>query len=467
MPPRLSPKSHKRLRATVALLLSAAPVSAHTDALGFACVQRSRESFDVTICFGSWHGDEPAAEGALSLFAAPAATVGDALVQYASYTDEAYGHGGATADQTNAFQDRFDVDDRLAWQCSSCGWPDAETRGYTEAEIEAVGFAWGVNYWYSDGGGLHAQRPDGAREIYKHQCVTIGGVSVGTYRIDYDDDPAGATSKANLTANWEVTGGVQQALFTVACNGTVVAGHAEQSTCPSDCRVFGVECFWVLLGLVGVFALVVCGFLAVYSRSLCVCLVTCCRQTWIVRKMRSRTARVAPTGSSAKTTKSRPPVADPTQLPRQIHLSGQIQFQGHKAGGQAPKEEAFRNAKSAERILHKAAEEYVQVLRKCERDGAPWPALSVEGHTSGEPDGHDMAVRVSEARATLCAKCIAAEMARRCPDLDQKKLRERIVAVGYGASKPLPGFDVGNHLENRRVEVFLRDPAQAPKSAWS
>ena len=43
------------------------------------------------------------------------------------------------------------------------------------AEIEAVGFAWGVNYWYSDGGGLHAQRPDGAREIYKHQCVTIGG----------------------------------------------------------------------------------------------------------------------------------------------------------------------------------------------------------------------------------------------------------------------------------------------------
>ena len=81
----------------------------------------------------------------------------------------------------------------------------------TDAEIEAVGFAWGVNYWYSDSGGLHAQRPDGAREIYKHQCATIGGVGVGTYRIDYDDDPAGATSRANLTANWQVTGGVQQA----------------------------------------------------------------------------------------------------------------------------------------------------------------------------------------------------------------------------------------------------------------
>lgn len=437
---------------------------AHTDALGFACVQRSRASFDVTICFGSWHNDDPAAEGALSLFVAPAATEGDALDQFASYTEEAYGHGGATADQTNAFEDRFDVDGHLAWQCSSCGWPDAQTRGYTEAEIEAVGFAWGVNYWYSDSGGLHAQRPDGAREIYKHQCATIGGVGVGTYRIDYDDDPAGATSRANLTANWQVTGGVQQALFTVTCNGTVVAGHAEQAVCPSECRVFGVKCLWLLLGLVGVFALILCGFLAVYLRSICVCLVTCYRQAWIVRKMRSRKARVAPTGRGAP---ARRAVADPTQLPRQIHLSGQIQFRGHKAGGQAPKEEAFRNTKSAERILHKAADEYMAVLRQCEHDGTPWPALSVEGHTSGEPDGHDMAVRVSEARATLCAKTIAAEMARRCPDLDQKRLRKHIVAVGYGASKPLPGFDVGNHIENRRVEVFLRDPAQAPKSAWS
>ena len=159
-------------------ILLAPGALAHTDALGFACVQRSRVSFDVTICFGSWHSDEPEAEGALSLFAAPASTEGDALAQYDSYTEEAYGHGGGTSIETNAFQDRFDVDEHLAWQCSSCGWPEAQTRGYTEAEIEAVGFAWGVNYWYSDGGGLHAVRPDGARQIYKHQCATIGALDV-------------------------------------------------------------------------------------------------------------------------------------------------------------------------------------------------------------------------------------------------------------------------------------------------
>ena len=75
-------------------------------------------------------------------------------------------------------------------------------------------------------------------------------------------------------------------------------------------------------------------------------------------------------------------------------------------------------------------------------------------------------MRVSEARAALCARTLRAEMARRAADLDQTRLGRLVVSAGYGASRPLPGFDVGNHVENRRVEVFLRAAAALPRSAW-
>ena len=101
------------------LLLTA--TRAHTDALGFACVQRGDADFDVTVCYGSWHSDEPPAEGALSLYAATADAT--ALDAPSSYTVEAYGAGGHIRDATNAFQDPFDVSGHIAWECDGCGWP--------------------------------------------------------------------------------------------------------------------------------------------------------------------------------------------------------------------------------------------------------------------------------------------------------------------------------------------------------
>ena len=101
---------------------SLATVRAHTDSLGFVCSQRGSYRFDVTICYGSWHDDEPPAEGALSLYAAPATATVRSLP--AAYTEEAYGTGGAVRDETNAFRDGFDVQGRIGWTCDACGTPN-------------------------------------------------------------------------------------------------------------------------------------------------------------------------------------------------------------------------------------------------------------------------------------------------------------------------------------------------------
>ena len=197
-----------------AAALLARACAAHTDSLGFVCVQRGSYLFDVTVCYGSWHSDAPPAEGALSLYTAPAnASQPPSLA--AAYTEEAYGAGGAVRDATSAFRDAFDVEGRVEWRCDACGWPEAQTRGYAHDEIEAVGFTWGADYWYSDESGLHSNA-SGGRAIYKHQCATVGGVAVGTYRFDYDNDPAEASGRAELTANWRATGGLAQARRTHA-----------------------------------------------------------------------------------------------------------------------------------------------------------------------------------------------------------------------------------------------------------
>ena len=134
--------------------LLATASSAHTDALGFVCVQRGSYEFDVTVCYGSWHNDEPATEGALSLYTAPPNATERS--EPAAYTEEAYGAGGAVRDATNAFRDASDVDGRIWWRCDGCGWPEARRRGYRHDEIAAVGFTWAADYWCATARG---QRP--------------------------------------------------------------------------------------------------------------------------------------------------------------------------------------------------------------------------------------------------------------------------------------------------------------------
>ena len=143
----------------------------------------------------------------------------------------------------------------------------------------------------------------------------------------------------------------------------------------------------------------------------------------------------------------------PLELPKQIQLSGSIEFVGAKEGAKRNKV-AFLHEAAAIAVCEKAAEQYAAVL-----DGAkqPWPYLCVEGHTSSEPNGHADSVRVSKARAELCAKHIRRRLRELRPGcLSRLRLYGLVISVGYGASRPKIGSVGKNHKENRRVEMHMR-----------
>ena len=172
-------------------------------------------NFSVTVCYGSWHSSLTSndAEGALALY----------VLDASGALQKAYGQGGIVASSTAPFRYRYDVPNRTAWGCSSCTASNPERRGFSEAHIEAVGFAWGSNYFYSDASQLWPNLPTGASRIYMHQCATLSNVHCpATYKIDYDDTPVGATAKNRLTQNFDPTGGINAASFTILCNGTTI-----------------------------------------------------------------------------------------------------------------------------------------------------------------------------------------------------------------------------------------------------
>ena len=83
----------------------------------------------------------------------------------------------------------------------------------------------------------------------------------------------------------------------------------------------------------------------------------------------------------------------------------------------------------------------------------------MEGHTSSEPNGHADSVRLSKARAELCAKQIRRRLRELRPGYVAwltGSVRKQVVSVGYGASRPLIGSVGDNHRENRRVEMDAR-----------
>ena len=143
---------------------------------------------------------------------------------------------------------------------------------------------------------------------------------------------------------------------------------------------------------------------------------------------------------------------------RQIHLRGAIEFAAHKEGKRS-RDVAFARAAEAIAICEHVAETYAAAIAGA-RDP---PRLYVEGHTSSEPKGHADSVRVSLARAALCARHIRRKLRALRPGWHNwLRGRRLVVAVGYGAARPLPGYSDGkNHKENRRVEVHMRRSAQA------
>lgn len=147
------------------------------------------------------------------------------------------------------------------------------------------------------------------------------------------------------------------------------------------------------------------------------------------------------------------PDATPLKLPQQIQLSGTIEFVSAKEGSRHSTV-AFLHEAAAIAVCVQAAEAYAAVLDGAKR---PWPKLFVEGHTSSEPNGHADSVRVSKARAELCATHIRRRLRELRPGwLAALSLRGLVVSVGYGASRPRVGSVGKNHKENRRVEVHMR-----------
>ena len=143
----------------------------------------------------------------------------------------------------------------------------------------------------------------------------------------------------------------------------------------------------------------------------------------------------------------------PLTLPQQIQLSGTIEFVGAKEGAKANKV-AFLHEAAAIAVCVQAAEAYAAVLDGAKR---PWPKLCVEGHTSSEPNGHADSVRVSKARAELCATHIRRRLRELRPGcLARLSLYGLVISVGYGASRPRIGSVGKNHKENRRVEMHMR-----------
>ena len=89
-----------------------------------------------------------------------------------------------------------------------------------------MGFVWGSTYYYSTYSGLVSYIPSNTYyRVYKHQCATFGRVVCpAVYRLDYDEAPASpVTRKQQLTQNYKVTGGLNDALFGISCDGTVAA----------------------------------------------------------------------------------------------------------------------------------------------------------------------------------------------------------------------------------------------------
>jgi len=79
--------------------------------------------------------------------------------------------------------------------------------------------------------------------------------------------------------------------------------------------------------------------------------------------------------------------------------------------------------------------------------------LSVEGHTSADLGS---AVQNSLLRATSTRDAIHEALV----ELPGRVQPAQFKAVGYGAQRPLAGFEDGNYERNRRVEIYLIEEAE-------
>jgi hypothetical protein len=182
----------------------AAGLSGHTNGVGLVSADNGDGTFDVTIVFGSYHSKAPP-DGALSLYDDTGA--------------ELFGQGGTLENQT------FPL----------VAYPEiGQKNGLTNAEVDAAGFTRGVDFFgvvsspsfgFTDDVETPLYTLSAADDILALQQVTVVNVLPGNYFADYDEDPVGATAKADLSQDWDSTGldaasGGEGFRFTLAADGS-------------------------------------------------------------------------------------------------------------------------------------------------------------------------------------------------------------------------------------------------------
>lgn len=139
-----------------------------------------------------------------------------------------------------------------------------------------------------------------------------------------------------------------------------------------------------------------------------------------------------------------------------------VAFRSH--GGANVDEAAFESESDASAVCGDIAQQMINIHRDQTSAGFVGCRLNVEGHTSAESHGHSFGVRLSRARARLCADLIKAKLR----ELDRKLTEEQVSAMvkplGFGNERPLPGYDDGgNYPENRRIQ-FILEPQDYPEA---
>lgn len=213
----------------------------HTNSVGFDIVNNSG-TLTLNFFYGSWHSN-PNAEGALSLYTLKSGGDRD---NYADYTVEAYGNGGARADQTIPFQTvESGSSGATVGNITFAGRYDSN--GFTNTELDTAGFDLGTTYYFADNSKLYGYRNSSdsssftsadttgngiyrGSQVYKHQWATIVGIQAGTYTAYYDDNPVGETRASSLSFNWSPQTAIRQMIFTIASDGTISLGSSTAVT---------------------------------------------------------------------------------------------------------------------------------------------------------------------------------------------------------------------------------------------
>jgi hypothetical protein len=167
---------------------------------------------------------------------------------------------------------------------------------------------------------------------------------------------------------------------------------------------------------------------------------------------------------------------------RKLTLTESLEFQGHKSEGGAG---AFTDPEAAHKVCHEVA----VALKTCndllEERGFATLGLSVEGHTSvdtgtGQQNSLLRATSTKNAIGQSLIKLDAMgkadlrgksshDLQKMIGKVDSGKVvgakahpvLSKLVSVGYGASRPLDGYnDGGNHAANRRVEIHLTEEVE-------